>query len=429
VGSQVSKKLLICIVALAFGTRFAVAMLTTSWVFPNDDNGWHFGYEMGQIAASLAMGNGFSWPDWFPNLKGPTSWMAPGYPLIMAGAFKVFGIFSMQAAIALEFFLTIMSALSCIFLFLLGKRLYNAQVGLLAAFILAIYPPSIHYAIRNLWDTSLYTCCMLLIILMLLKLADQPNIKKGIALGLMLGFTALVNPIIIGVYPFAFAWLYLRADGTRKTIINTIALMLITFSIVISPWLGRNYITFGQFTFIKSNFGKDLFMGIKVYENLDRADVDNESRNTSLVITDADQEVLVQSNEASRSSFLLWKALVFIGEHPLRFTKLVMIRFARFWTYMRLQDGLQAKISLTIYLVILTLAVAGLLLTKASRRDVQLVLLFLLVLPSPYYFTFTNMFRYRFPTETILILFASFAIQRLLAHPASKNHFAEVAQI
>src|SRR5688572_15816418 len=135
-----SKNLLVGIVVLALGLRLAVAVVTTSWVFPSDDNFWTYGHEMGQIASSLAKGHGFSWPEERGYRRGPTAWMPPAYPLIMAGAFKIFGIFSQQAAIAIETFLTIVSALTCLLVYALGKRLYNAQVGLLAAFLLAIYP-------------------------------------------------------------------------------------------------------------------------------------------------------------------------------------------------------------------------------------------------------------------------------------------------
>ena len=196
------KNCLIAIVMLALVTRLAVAVLTSKPDFPRDDNlrptshpgvEWTFAYEIGHIAASLAMGNGFSWPEWYIWPQGPTSWMAPVFPFVMAGAFKAFGVFSAQAAIALQVFLTIISTLSCILLYLLGKRLYNAQVGLLAAFLFAIYPTSIQFSVRTLSDISLFICCLLLIILVFLRLADHPNTRVGACLGILVGFTALVN--------------------------------------------------------------------------------------------------------------------------------------------------------------------------------------------------------------------------------------------
>jgi 4-amino-4-deoxy-L-arabinose transferase-like glycosyltransferase len=413
--------LLIGIVGLALGTRLAVAMLTTSWVFPSDGNFWSFGHEMGQIAASLAMGNGFSWPHWSNYPQGPTAWMAPVHPLLMAGAFKVFGIYSERAAIALEVFLTSMSALTCILLYCLGKHLYNAKVGLLSASLLAIYPPSINYAVRSLWETTLFTGLLLIIILMFLKLANHPHIKGGIALGSTMGFTALVNPIIVSAYPFAIAWLYMKSQCSRATILKMTTLTLIAFFLVISPWLVRNYVVFGKFVFIKSNFGYELYKGTNQSPTYTVWDAINRRTDRSEVFTEVERELLERSNEATRNAFLLQKAITFIVENPGRFAQQTMTRFVTFWTFTRHQSGFEAKVALIAYLSVLILAVAGLFLSKAKKQNVYLVLLFVLCLPLPYYFTIVSIFRYRFPIEPLLIVFAAYTIYRLMVHLQGKR--------
>jgi 4-amino-4-deoxy-L-arabinose transferase-like glycosyltransferase len=374
------------------------------------------------------MGNGFSWPEWSAYPEGPTSWMPPVYPLIMAGIFKVFGIYSMQSALALELLLTIVSVLSCGLLYLLGKRLYNAQVGLIAAFLLAIYPPSIYYAVRSVWDTGIFTCCLLVVVLMFLRLADHPNLKAGMCLGIIMGFTSLVNPIIISAYPFASAWLYLKSDSNRSTVMKTIALMLTGFCVVISPWLLRNYLLFGQFVFIKSNFGHELYIGLKYDYSSGEPSIKNDNVKRFL-LTEDEREFIDNANEASRNGLLLRKAITFIAENPLHFTQQVISRFTRFWTFMRPYPGLQAKVSLTIYLTVLILAVAGLVLSRAKRRGVQLVVLFLLSLPLPYYLTVAHIFRYRFPVEPFLLLFAASMIHWVIMSLPSRSRRDEFAPI
>jgi 4-amino-4-deoxy-L-arabinose transferase-like glycosyltransferase len=404
--------LLIGIVALALATRLTVAVLTTSWVFPSDGHFWEFGYEMGQIAASIAMGNGFSWPEWSPYPQGPTAWMPPVYPLVMAGAFKIFGVYSESAAITLELLQTILSALTCVVLYALGKRLYNAHAGLLAAGLFAIYPPAIYYAVGMIWGTSLFTGCLLVVILMFLRQADHPHMKGGIGLGTMLGFTALVDPIIVSVYPFACAWLYFKAAGDRRTVINMMAVMLIFFGLVISPWVVRNYIVFGRFVFIKSNLGQVLFLGKSHTSDEPCKDALSACQENvkTIPFTEAEQKYLKHSDEVTGNNFLLRKAIAFIWEHPLPYMQLTLKRFALYWTYMRPVEGWKAKISLSTYLIVLMLAIAGLILSRANGREIQLVLLFPLVLPLIYYFTIVGIFRYRFPVEPILIVFAGYTI-------------------
>jgi len=417
--------LLIGIVVLAFGVRVAVAIVTTSWVFPSGQNFWQYGHEMGQIADSLAMGNGFSWPElytqthiamgngfsWpelYDHAQGPTAWVPPIYPFIMAAAFKGFGIFSQEAAMVLLFFQTILSCLSCILLYFLGKRLYNAQVGLFAAFLLAVYPPAIHFAALKIWATSLSTFCLLLVILMFLRQADHPHMKGGARLGILLGFTALVNPVIMGTYPFAFAWLCLKADGDRRTVTKTMAAILIALFLTISPWLVRNYIVFDQFVFIKSNLGNELFLGNNQYAT---GHWSYKHPAGAEILTEAEKEYLKRSDEGTRNTFLFRKAITFIVENPLRFAQLTMTRFAHYWTDMfRHINGWRRKTGLITYLTVLTLAVAGLLLNKVRKRDVHLVLLFLLTFPLPYYFTVVGIFRYRFPIEPLLMVFAGYTM-------------------
>src|SRR5688500_14159938 len=111
--------LLIGIVVLACAARLIYGALIQSWAFSSQSDFCACGYELGQIAASPALGDGFSWPQANPlqdiySPGRPTAWMPPLYPFLIAAAFKIFGVFSEQAAIALELFQTIVSALTCV---------------------------------------------------------------------------------------------------------------------------------------------------------------------------------------------------------------------------------------------------------------------------------------------------------------------------
>jgi 4-amino-4-deoxy-L-arabinose transferase-like glycosyltransferase len=396
---------LIGILVLAIGTR-AIVLLTTSIAFFKDDHFWGFGYEMGQIAASLATGEGFSWPDWSSYPKGPTAWMPPIYPLLIAAAFKTFGVYSDQAAIFLLVVQTTFSVLTCFLLYLVGKRIFNAQTGLCAALLFAVYPPSIHFAVRQIWSTSLFAFCLLFVICIILHLSDYPRVKSGAYLGILLAFTALVDPIIIGVYPFAFGWLYLKAEVNRRIATKMITTAIVVFFVGLSPWLVRNYVVFGRFVFIKSNFGNELYLGNREGATGSYKDVDGAKVHLPAV----EQEYLRQSDEPSRNSFLLRKAVTFILDKPLSFVQRTVNRIVHYWTEIRPQPGLAGQIVLTGWLTVLVLAVAGLALSGVKGRDIQFILLFILLLPVPYYLTHVAVFRYRFSIELLLAIFAAYTI-------------------
>src|SRR5262249_40898891 len=57
-----------------------------------------FENEAGNIASALAQGHGFS--EVFRKPTGPTAWLAPVYPLLLASIFRLFGIFTFSSFIA-----------------------------------------------------------------------------------------------------------------------------------------------------------------------------------------------------------------------------------------------------------------------------------------------------------------------------------------
>jgi hypothetical protein len=93
---------LVLIAAVAFGARVVFAWHQIAQI-PRDVVGTvPFQTETGHIAYSLATGKGFASP--FQRDSGPTAWLAPVYPLVVAGIFKIFGVYthgSFFAAISL----------------------------------------------------------------------------------------------------------------------------------------------------------------------------------------------------------------------------------------------------------------------------------------------------------------------------------------
>src|ERR1700689_1497336 len=73
----------------------AMTLLRYYHVRPQDDH-FEFGWEMGRVARALVSGRGYADP--FHGHTGPTAWVTPLYPLLMAAVFKVFGIYTAASA-------------------------------------------------------------------------------------------------------------------------------------------------------------------------------------------------------------------------------------------------------------------------------------------------------------------------------------------
>src|SRR5205823_6163517 len=112
-----------------------------------------FGYEMGRIGRALANGRGFSDP--FDMSTGPTAWEPPLYPYVIAGVFKLTGIYTSASALILLSLNCIFSALTCIPIFLIARRCFSEKVAVWTAWGWALLPTVMYWSTRWVWETSL----------------------------------------------------------------------------------------------------------------------------------------------------------------------------------------------------------------------------------------------------------------------------------
>jgi hypothetical protein len=94
--------------------------------------------ETGNIAFSIAQGRGFGSPYW--QETGPTAWLTPVYPYLVAGAYKIFGIHTPHAFFAVVLLNILFSAGACIPIFYVGKRVGGFAVASVAAWLTPVYP-------------------------------------------------------------------------------------------------------------------------------------------------------------------------------------------------------------------------------------------------------------------------------------------------
>lgn len=204
------------------GVALALRLATMAYVYPLQlvpDRGgghWPFGYETGQIAASIAEGHGFSSPLFAPT--GPTAWMTPVYPYIVAGVFKLFGVFSTASALVVLTFNALTSALTCLPIFFFARRSFSAplsersgertgeRAAEWAGWIWAVFPYAVYWPVARIWDTWLATLLLAILFCMALRLAETNRGREWIAFGALSGIAALTDPVVLSVLPFLALW-------------------------------------------------------------------------------------------------------------------------------------------------------------------------------------------------------------------------------
>jgi len=247
------------IVTIALLVRVGWILIGHTYRFKSTDDNFGFGWEMGRIGASLASGHGFSNP--FGPATGPTAWEPPLYPYLIAGVFHIFGIYSKASAFVLLSLNSVFSALTCIPIFLIARRIFSEKVAVASAWAWALLPNVIFWCTRAIWETSLAALLLTTIFWLALTLEDREGWMPWFQFGLLWGITALSSTSLLSFLPAAGLWAWYRRGRRGKQSLMGVALASIVFVACIAPWLVRNYQTFGKFIFIRDNFGAELRLG------------------------------------------------------------------------------------------------------------------------------------------------------------------------
>jgi 4-amino-4-deoxy-L-arabinose transferase-like glycosyltransferase len=247
------------IVVIALLLRVGWIIVGHTYRFKSTDSNFGFGWEMGRIGASLASGHGFSNP--FGPPTGPTAWEPPLYPYLIAGVFRVFGIYSKASAFVLLTINSVFSALTCIPIFLIARRIFSEKVATGSAWAWALLPNVIFWCTRWVWETSLSALLLAAIFWLALTMEDRDGWIPWFEFGLLWAIAALNSTSLLSFLPATGLWAWYRCAKRGKQSLAGVAVASVVFLVCIAPWLVRNYQTFGQFIFIRDNFGAELRLG------------------------------------------------------------------------------------------------------------------------------------------------------------------------
>lgn len=392
------------IVAIAFALRLAWILIGHTYKFKSNDDNFGFGWEMGRIASSLASGHGFSSP--FGPETGPTAWEPPLYPYLIYGVFMVFGVYTKASAIVLLAFNSACSALTCLPIFLIARRIFSEKVAVGSAWAWALLPNVIFWCTRWIWETSLSALLLAFIVWLTLTLEDRDDWRAWIAFGLLWGIAALNSTSLLSFLPAAGLWAWFRRAKAGKRSLAGVMLASVFFFACITPWLVRNYEVFGKFIFIRDNFGAELRLG-----NGNGAD------GTWMEYLHPTQDVYAMQQyeamgELAYVSMRKQQAMEYIKADYLRFAGLCLKRFIYFWAGppKATQPPWMNEAKNSLFLASSVLTFWGLRRALRLRKPGAWLLCWLiLLLPAVYYVVFPAP-RYRQPIEPEMAILCVFVI-------------------
>jgi Flp pilus assembly protein TadD/4-amino-4-deoxy-L-arabinose transferase-like glycosyltransferase len=213
-----------------------------------------------------------------------------------------------------------LGAVACLLLGLTGRRLFGARAGLIAAGLLAVYPPAIFFD-GLIQKASLDVVLITLILFLLTQVVERRRAITVAVTGVVTGALILNRENAFVLVPVIAGWLLLSfRDNTARARTIRAAVFLAGVLAVLLPVGLRNYHVGGAFVLSTSQLGPNFYIGNNPhasgsYESLlpGRGDPIYEREDATALASKAAGRSLSPSEV---SDYWLHEAVAFIRSHP-----------------------------------------------------------------------------------------------------------------
>lgn len=367
--------------------------------------------DLGFLAFALSSGHGLSSP--FGGSTGPTAFLAPGYPAVLALVFRIFGSYSIASSAAIMGLQCLFALLTIAAMMYVARQIFGAPVANVAGAFWAVSLPLL-WLPAILWDTSLSTLLLTGMVALATRVVNEPCKNAWVFMGAYCGLAMLVNPSLTLALFAILGWTVYQirlVSGYRVRYKPW--LCLLGLLCVFAPWPLRNARVLHAFIPLRSNFGYEVWQGNHNGANgMFDATLEPLQNKQEYAEYARNGEVAYMSNKATL-------ARVYIRSHPADFARISAERAVRFWTG---AGSITNSGVVELHAVITSLlGLAGLAAIFQRHRPVaMLFLLPLLVFPLPYYITHPD-FRFRLVLDPLLTILGAYAVVRMWTYWKSEH--------
>ena len=388
----------------------SVALVYKGFLDPARDH-WEFAYEIGRVGRSIALGRGFSNPYWAST--GPTALLTPVYPYLLAGVFATFGVYTKASALVFLAINTFFSAVTSVPIFFIARKTLDLRTAKVAAWVWVFFPYAINFSATTMWYHSFVALLLAVIFLLVLSLASSDRLTAWAGFGVLLGFAALTNPVVVGIVPFIGVWLWVQLDRQRKRAWTATIVGLTAMIVTIMPWLIRNERVLHQPVVFKDGYWLEVCVG-NVNNSLHWWDGNEHPSGSAR--ENAQYERLGESSYMARKRS---RAIAYIATHPrtyaLRSLRHAIFMWTGFWSfhrdYLRQEPFDPENICFLSLLSLLSIAGLYSMFREGRGTTAWLYVLVLLSFPVPYYLSHLDP-GFRHPVDPLLVILACFALTR-----------------
>ncbi len=409
----------VLLVAVALALRVAALVALDTPGAAAGKTPWQWGGESACLADSVLDGRGYGDP--WAHDTGPSGWLTPPYPLVVALCLALGGGVGPAAAAWLYALQVLASVATCALLVRLGRALGLPRAGWLAAWLFALYPLAIWNAVKTVWDTTFVALAVTALLERLVAVharARETGAGPGpgalAALGAGFGGLCFLNPAGMALAPALAGYVAVCQRGVGAAA-RAVALFAVGAAAVALPWMARNARVVDSFS-LRPNLGVELMIGNN-----------DESQGRPLPFrfhpshVPAELALYRSLGEGAYCRDAGRRARAWIADHPGAFLRLALMRAQYFWIGelptrdTRTSGGVGAGrdpaswLKFVAYFLVGAAGIVALLRLDLPWRERGLVTLVALGFSGPYLLTHVSE-RYRFPIDPLLVLLAAWLI-------------------
>jgi len=401
-------RLAVLVFAIAFAVR--VTGVIGSHQYHNLER-----YELERTAISLAQTGVYGNPYALPT--GPSAHVSPGYVLILAAVFKIFGT-STTGELAKQILASAVTALQAALIPLVARPLrLDIRAGLLAATFCAVFPLKFGTETMGDWETPYTAIALMMVSVLMARIyrSSRFSTRDAVLAGFVWGISVLFAGLLLALFgAFLLVNLVAASRKDRPGYLRFCLIQCLIVAVCLAPWAIRNDRALGTPILTRTNLGIEL----QVSNN----DIANADEHLNLVrgvyrtyhpFQSPDEALkLAKIGEVTYNRQAEKKALIWIREHRKRFFYLTMQRAGLFWFYMNPSMPLPQRMKFGSLALIHLIGLLGLVrLFRRNPRTAYVFAVILAVYPILNYFVHVGP-RQSYPVDWILDLLMCTALVR-----------------
>lgn len=359
----------------------------------------------------------------------------PLYAYFLAGIYAVAGV-SVYAAYFVQ---VVIGALSCVLIFLLGRRVFSYSTGVIAAIGAILYKPFIFYD-GMLVGASLVVLLYLVVLLFFINYIDRPSTVRGVLLGILIGIAGLARAPIVLLPLFYFGYLAFKSLLFPSAInlvvhLKRCAVLFIGICIVFSITTLRNYFVAGDMIALTAHSGFNMYIGnnpdatgrFHAPQGIGRQ-IEYMMDNAHAI---AEKQLGRELKPSEGSRFWKQRAYGWIRKNPFDFIKLLCRKIYLFWQGGEISDfrniefferfSALMRLPFITFMMIVPLAVIGIVLSLKRNGCLTVLRCFIVSYLVAIIMYFINS-RYRIPVVPVLLIFAAHTVTTVIQQVAARRY-------